>query len=224
MRWMAVRWIVLGLRGRAMNLNRTTSAASLISTTPCIFSGASSSRLKAGSSIMSRPIFLVVRRSSSTSVPRANARLNFTVVQSRLKLVMWPTWPNGTMWSWPFWCRSLSERTLKPSTVPLTLLQSTYSPMRKESSARKNMPDTMSFTSDWLPNETARPSTEAPAISGVMLTPSSDSTSRPPTTTMTTPAMARSSGIRVRSREAATLTSSSASPATSADGNGLAAI
>ena len=31
------------------------------------------------------------------------------------------------------------------------------------------MPDTMSRTSDWLPNETARPNTEAPAISGVML-------------------------------------------------------
>ena len=35
------------------------------------------------------------------------------------------------------------------------------------------MPDTMSRTSDWLPNEMARPNTEAPAISGVMLTPSS---------------------------------------------------
>jgi len=96
--------------------------------------------------------------------------------------------------------------------------------MRKESSARKNTPDTMSRTSDWLPNEMARPNTEAPAISGVMLTPSSDSTSRPPTTTMTEPAMARSSGIRVRSREAATLPSSSVSPAASADGNGLEAM
>ena len=44
------------------------------------------------------------------------------------------------------------------------------------------MPETMSRTSDWLPNETARPSTEAPAISGVMLTPSCDSTSRLPMT------------------------------------------
>ena len=114
------------------------------------------------------------------SVPCAKASLNFTTVQSRLKLVMWPTWPNGTMWSWPFWWRSRSERTLKPSTVPLTLLQSTYSPMRNESSARKNTPETTSRTSDWLPNDTARPSTEAPAISGVMLTPSSDSTSSVP--------------------------------------------
>ncbi len=86
------------------------------------------------------------------------------------------------------------------------------------------MPETTSRTSDWLPNDTARPNTEAPAISGVMLTPSSDSTSRPPTTRMTEPAMARSSGIRVRSREAATLTSSSESAAASADGRGLAAM
>ena len=173
---------------------------------------------------MSRPIFFTVLRSSSTSVPCAKARLNFTTVQSRLKLVMWPTWPNGTMWSWPFWWRSRSERTLKPSTVPLTLLQSTYSPMRNESSARKKTPDTMSRTSDWLPNDTARPSTEAPAISGVMLTPSSDSTSRLPMTAMTPPATARSSGIRVRSRDAATWASSSDSPGASADGSGLEAM
>ena len=86
------------------------------------------------------------------------------------------------------------------------------------------MPDTMSRTSDWLPNDTARPNTEAPAISGVMLTPSSDSTSRPPTTTITEPAMARSSGIRVRSREAAILASSSASAVTSAEGSGFEAM
>ena len=87
------------------------------------------------------------------------------------------------------------------------------------------MPDTMSRTSDWLPNDTARPNTEAPAISGVMLTPSSDSTSRPPTTTMTTPAMARSSGIRVRSREAATLhVVLGVGRWQSADGSGLAAM
>ena len=157
-------------------------------------------------------------------MPLAKARLNFTTVQSRLKLVMWPTWPNGTIWSWPFWCLSFSERTLNPSTTPLTLLQSTYSPMRKESSARKKTPDTMSRTSDWLPNETARPNTEAPAISGVMLTPSSESTSRPPTTAMVTPATTRSNGIRVRSRDAATRTSSSLSPLTSAEGSGLAAM
>ena len=66
------------------------------------------------------------------------------------------------------------------------------------------MPETMSRTSDWLPNDTARPNTEAPAISGVMLTPSCDSTSRPPRTRMTTPAMTRSTGMRVRSRDAAT--------------------
>ena len=67
---------------------------------------------------MSRPIFFTVLRSSSTSVLSAKARLNFTVVQSRLKLVMWVSWPNGTMWSWPFWWRSRIERTEKPSTVP----------------------------------------------------------------------------------------------------------
>ena len=82
----------------------------------------------------------------------------------------------------------------------------------------------MSRTSDWLPKETARPNTEAPAISGVMLTPSSASTSRPPMTAMVAPATTRSNGIRVRKREAATWTSSSESPETSADGSGLAAM
>ena len=113
---------------------------------------------------------------------------------------------------------------MKPSTVPLTLLQSIYSPMRNESSARKKTPETMSRTSDWLPNDTARPSTEAPAISGVMLMPSSDSTSRPPRIRMVTPAMTRSSGMRVRSREAATGASSSPRPSKPADGSGLAAM
>ena len=172
MRRIARRWIWLGFFGRAITLKRTMSWLSLMSTTPCILSGWMMMGFSVGSSIRSRPIFLTVLRSSSTSVPGAKARLNLSTVQSRLKLVMWLTWPNGTMWSWPLWWRSLSERTLKPSTVPLTLLQSTYSPMRKESSARKNTPETMSRTSDWLPKDTARPNTEAPAISGVMLIPS----------------------------------------------------
>jgi hypothetical protein len=83
-------------------LKRTISEASLMSTRPCILSGCSSSFWNCGSFIMSRPIFFTVLRSSSTSVLSAKARLNFTVVQSRLKLVMWVSWPNGTMWSWPF--------------------------------------------------------------------------------------------------------------------------
>ena len=102
MRRMAMRWIMLGFFGRAVNLKRTTRAASLMSTRPCILSGCSSSFWNCGSFIMSWPIFLTVLRNSSTSVSRANARLNFTVVQSRLKLVMWVSWPNGTMCSWPF--------------------------------------------------------------------------------------------------------------------------
>ena len=62
--------------------------------------------------------------------------LNFTVIQSRLKLVIWPSWPNGMVCTWPFWCRSLIERRVKPSTVPLALPQSMYSPTRKASSDR----------------------------------------------------------------------------------------
>ena len=46
------------------------------------------------------------------------------------------------------------------------------------------MPETTSRTSDCLPNDPARPNTEAPAISGAMLTPSSESATRPPTTRM----------------------------------------
>ncbi len=52
---------------------------------------------------------------------RAKRRLNFTVIQSRLKLVIWPSWPNGMVCTWPFWWRSLIERRVKPSTVPLAL-------------------------------------------------------------------------------------------------------
>ncbi len=98
-----MRWMALGFLGRAMNLKRTISEESLMSTTPCILSGCIRMGLKVGSSIMSVPIFFTVLRSSSTSVPGAKARLNFTTVQSRLKLVMCMTWPNGTIWSWPFW-------------------------------------------------------------------------------------------------------------------------
>ena len=86
------------------------------------------------------------------------------------------------------------------------------------------MPETMSRTSDWLPNDTARPSTEAPAISGVMLTPSCDSTSRLPRIRMTTPAVMRSTGMIVRSRDAAAGASSSASASKPAAGSGLSAM
>ena len=98
-----MRWMALGFLGRAMNLKRTITELSLMSTTPCILSGCIRMGLKAGSSIMSVPIFFTVFRRSSTSVPGAKERLNFTTVQSRLKLVMCMTWPNGTIWSWPFW-------------------------------------------------------------------------------------------------------------------------
>jgi hypothetical protein len=91
MRRTAMRWTMLGFLGRAMNLKRTISELSLMSTTPCILSGCIRIGLKVGSSIMSMPSFFTVLRSSSTSVPCAKARLNFTTVQSRLKLVMWPT-------------------------------------------------------------------------------------------------------------------------------------
>lgn len=85
---------------------------------------------------MSAPIFFAALRSFSTSVSRAKRRLNFTVSQSRLKLVIWPSWPNGMVWTWPFWWRSLIERSVKPSTVPLARPQSMYSPTRKASSVR----------------------------------------------------------------------------------------
>jgi hypothetical protein len=224
MRRIAMRWIMLGFLGFAVNLKRMISEASLISTSPCILSGCSSSFWNCGSFIMSRPIFLAVLRSSSTSVSGAKARLNFTVVQSRLKLVMWVSWPNGTMLSWPFWWRSRIERTEKPSTVPLALLPSMYSPTRKESSARKKMPDTMSRTSAWLPNDTARPSTEKPAISGVVLTPSCESTSRLLRIRMATLAVTFMTGMTVRSRDAAAGASSSPSPWKPAAGSGLSAM
>jgi len=45
----------------------------------------------AGISIMSVPIFLEALRSFSISVSRAKRRLNFVVIQSRLKLVICPS-------------------------------------------------------------------------------------------------------------------------------------
>ena len=87
------------------------------------------------------------------------------------------------------------------------------------------MPDTMSRTSDWLPNEIARPNTEAPAISGVMLTPSSRQHQQAADDGDGEPAMTRSSGIRVRSRDAADLARRPRHrPRQSADGSGLAAM
>ena len=59
------------------------------------------------------------------------------------------------------------------------------------------MPDTISRTSVWLPNEMARPKTEAPAISGVMLTPKSSSATSTAMRPMTIATAIRSNGIMV---------------------------
>ena len=64
------------------------------------------------------------------------------------------------------------------------------------------MPETMSFTSVWLPKEIAMPKTEAPAISGVMFTPKNSSATITATTPIRTAAVTRSSGIMVLMREA----------------------
>ena len=127
--------------------------------------------------------------------------LNFTIDQSRLKFTISPICPKGTVKIWPSWCLSLTERSVKPSTVPLELPHTMYSPMRKESSARNSTPDTMSFTSAWLPKEMARPMTDAPASSGVMSKPRCDSTSRLVITMMMTTLVMRMMGISVRSRD-----------------------
>ena len=60
----------------------------------------------------------------------------------------------------------------------------------------------MSLTRVWLPNETARPKTDAPAISGVMLTPKSSSAISTAMTAMTITIATRSNGIIVLSRDA----------------------
>ena len=64
------------------------------------------------------------------------------------------------------------------------------------------MPETMSFTKVWLPNEMAMPNTDAPAISGVMFTPKSSSAIMTATRAIRTAALRRSSGIIVLIREA----------------------
>src|SRR5215216_1729146 len=64
------------------------------------------------------------------------------------------------------------------------------------------MPETMSFTSVWLPKEIAMPNTEAPAISGVMLTPNDSSAIITATMVIRTAPVARRSGIMVLMREA----------------------
>ena len=81
------------------------------------------------------------------------------------------------------------------------------------------MPDTMSRTSVWLPNEMASPTTEAPAISGVMLTPKSSRATRTATMPMTIAMAMRRSGISVERREAVL---AGASPSASAVGRTLA--
>ena len=60
----------------------------------------------------------------------------------------------------------------------------------------------MSLTRVWLPNEMARPRTEAPAISGVMLTPKSWSATSTAMTPMTITIAILSNGIMVLSRDA----------------------
>ena len=64
------------------------------------------------------------------------------------------------------------------------------------------MPDTMSLTRVWLPNEMARPRTEAPAISGVMFTPKSSSAIMTAIRPMTIAIATRIRGIRVLMRDA----------------------
>ena len=85
---------------------------------------------------MSSPIFFDRLAQLLDVGVAGKAQVEFHRVQSRLKLVIWPSWPNGIVWTWPFWWRSLIERSVKPSTVPLALPQSMYSPTRKASSAR----------------------------------------------------------------------------------------
>ena len=128
--------------------------------------------------------------------------MNFIVVQSRLKLVTCWIWPKGMTWIWPFWWRIRSERTVIPSTVPLALPVSMYSPMRKASSAMKKMPETMSCTRDWEPKLMARPKIEAPAMSEVVLTPRLESAISTATRAMVTSMKMRKTGIMVWSRVA----------------------
>src|SRR5215471_13640022 len=60
----------------------------------------------------------------------------------------------------------------------------------------------MSWTRVWLPNEMARPNTEAPAMNGVMLMPRLARMVRPAVPKMTTPSRMRRIGARVSSRVA----------------------
>lgn len=97
------------------------------------------------------------------------------ITQSREKLRTFRIAPKGTVSSGPFWCRSCRDLTEIFSTVPFAMPMSMYSPRRKASSIRKNAPEKMSLIRVCAPKPIARPTTPAPANSGPMLMPISDS-------------------------------------------------
>ena len=115
-------------------------------------------------------------------------------------LVIVSTALKGTVCTLPERSRSRMERMDSASTTPASPLTLTTSPTEMESSNRMKTPVITSWTSFWAPKPMARPITPAPASSGAMSTPSSESTIMLTITVSTTSTALRRSGNRVRVR------------------------
>ena len=99
------------------------------------------------------------------------------------------------------------------STVPLMPPSVTTSPTCMVFSSSRNRPVITSCTRRWLPKASATPNTPAPASSGAMLMPISDSTISPTKTQIATSRAERNIGSKVRSRAERAAWALAASPA-----------
>ena len=133
------------------------------------------------------------------------------------------TWPNGTMWSWPFWWRSSAahaetlDRALDLAAVDI------FADAERILGQEENAGDDIAHQR--LAAERHRQAEHRGAgDQGRDVDAELRQHQQAADHQDDEPAMARRSGIRVRRREAAALTSSSGSAAASADGSGLAAM
>ena len=118
----------------------------------------------------------------------------------RFTLVTVVTLLNGMMCTEPSPARSRMVRTDRFSTVPDRPETVTLSPTCMAFSSSRKMPVIRSCTSFCEPKPIATPMMPAPASSGAMLMPISDSTIMPATTTMVITRADRISGSSVRNR------------------------
>jgi len=171
---------MLGFLGRAMNLKRTISELSLMSTTPCILSGCIRIGLKVGSSIMSVPSFLhrLAQQLDVGAVREGEVELHHRPVAAEVGDVP-DLAERHDVKAGRSGGLSFSERTLNPSTRALDLaavdiLADAEGILGQEEHARHDVPHQRLAAETTPPGRKPRRRRSA----GVMLTPSSDSTSK----------------------------------------------